>query len=72
MSYYNQEDYVHIDAYGELQDQLIEAQRELKGANEDADFFEKENETLKMQLAYLEAKCKTLECALDRYNLVVA
>ncbi len=72
MSYYNHEDYVHIDAYGELQDQLIEAQRELKGANEDADFFEKENETLKMQIAYLESKCKTLECALDRYNLVVA
>lgn len=72
MSYYNQEDFVHIDAYGELQDQLIEAQRELKGANEDADFFEKENEHLKMQLAYLESKCKTLECMVDRYNLVAA
>lgn len=72
MSYYNQEDFVHIDAYGELQDQLIEAQRELKGANEDADFFEKENEHLKMQIAYLESKCKTLECMVDRYNLVAA
>ena len=72
MSYHNQEDFVHIDVYGELEDRLIETQRELKGAHEDADFFEKENETLKMKIAYLEAKCKTLECMVDRYNLVEA
>lgn len=72
MSYLNNEDFVHIDVYGELEDRLVEALRELKGANEDADFFEKENDTLKMQLAYLEAKCKTLEAAMDRMNLVVA
>ena len=72
MSYLNSEDFVHIDVYGELEDRLVEAMRELKGANEDADFFEKENETLKMQIAYLEAKCKTLEAAMDRMNLVVA
>lgn len=72
MSYLNNEDYVHIDQYGEVQDRLVEALRELKGANEDADFFERENDTLKMQIAYLEAKCKTLEAAMDRMNLVVA
>lgn len=72
MSYLNNEDFVHIDQYGELEDRLVEALRELKGANEDADFFEKENDTLKMQIAYLEAKCKTLEAAMDRMNLVVA
>ena len=72
MSYHNQEDWVHIDRYGEVEDRLVEALRELKGANEDADFFEKENETLKMQIAYLEAKCKTLEAAMDRMKLVVA
>lgn len=72
MSYHNHEDYVHIDQYGEVQDRLVEALRELKGANEDADFFERENDTLKMQIAYLEAKCKTLEAAMDRMNLVVA
>lgn len=72
MSYLNNEDFVHIDQYGELEDRLVEALRELKGANEDADFFERENDTLKMQIAYLEAKCKTLEAAMDRMNLVVA
>lgn len=72
MSYLNNEDFVHIDVYGEVQDRLVEALRELKGANEDADFFERENDTLKMQIAYLEAKCKTLEAAMDRMNLVVA
>jgi glutamine synthetase type III len=72
MSYHNHEDYVHIDQYGEVQDRLVEALRELKGANEDADFFERENDTLKMQIAYLEAKCKTLEAAMDRMNLVIA
>jgi hypothetical protein len=72
MSYHNHEDYVHIDQYGEVQDRLVEALRELKGANEDADFYERENDTLKMQIAYLEAKCKTLEAAMDRMNLVIA
>lgn len=72
MSYHNHEDYVHIDQYGEVQDRLVEALRELKGANEDADFYERENDTLKMQIAYLEAKCKTLELAMDRMNLVIA
>lgn len=72
MSYHNHEDYVHIDQYGEVQDRLVEALRELKGANEDADFFERENDTLKMQVTYLESKIKVLENTIDRYKLVVA
>lgn len=72
MSYLNNEDFVHIDQYGELEDRLVEALRELKGANEDADFFERENDTLKMQVTYLESKIKVLENTIDRYKLVVA
>lgn len=72
MSYLNNEDFVHIDVYGELEDRLVEALRELKGANEDADFFERENDTLKMQVTYLESKIKVLENTVDRYKLVVA
>jgi phage shock protein A len=63
MSWYNKEDWVHVDEYGELEDQIKELERQLRVASEDEAYLEQridelqeDNRNLRRLVAEMQAE----------------
>lgn len=61
MSWYNTEDWIHVDEYADVVQERDELKRQLKVADEDTLWLEQTNTQLRQELDYLKAEIKYLE-----------
>lgn len=66
MSYFEQDDWVHVDTYFEAIAKIEELERMLKSADIDEAWLEQQNKELRQQLDYARSEIKDLELELAK------
>ena len=66
MSYFEQDDWVHVDTYFEAIAKIEELERMLKSADIDEMWLEQQNKELRQQLDYARSEIKDLELELAK------
>lgn len=61
MSYYNKEDWVHIDDHIDALNRIEELERMLKAADVDEAWLEQQNKELRQELDYAKSEIRYLE-----------